>query len=132
MTHPLPVAVIGAGPVGLSAAAHLLSRGLEPLIFESGAAVGATVRQWGHVRVFSPWEYNVDPVGRGAARRVGLGVARADAYPTGDEIAERYLEPLAALAPIACALHLDARVEAVTSTGSTSSRTRAARRRRSS
>ena len=58
---PLPVAVIGAGPVGLAAAAHLLSRGLEPLIFEAGDEVGASVRGWGHVRVFSPWEYNIDP-----------------------------------------------------------------------
>lgn len=39
----LPVAVIGAGPVGLAAAAHLLRRDLQPLIFERGASVGATV-----------------------------------------------------------------------------------------
>ena len=57
-TNPHPVAVIGAGPVGLAAAAHLITRGLEPLIFEAGTAVGASIRQWGHVRVFSPWEYN--------------------------------------------------------------------------
>ena len=30
---PLPVAVIGAGPVGLAAAAHLVARGIEPLVF---------------------------------------------------------------------------------------------------
>ncbi|MGZ8634649.1 MAG: FAD-dependent oxidoreductase, partial [Solirubrobacteraceae bacterium] len=58
---PLPVAVIGAGPVGLAAAAHLLSRGLEPLIFEAGDSVGASVRDWAHVRVFSPWAFNIDP-----------------------------------------------------------------------
>ena len=61
-TNQLPVAVIGAGPVGLAAAAHLHARGIEPLIFEAGDAVGASVREWGHVRVFSPWEYNMDPV----------------------------------------------------------------------
>ena len=60
--NPLPVAVIGAGPVGLAAAAHLLDRGLQPLVFEAGAAVGASIREWGHVRVFSPWEFDVDPV----------------------------------------------------------------------
>jgi NADPH-dependent 2,4-dienoyl-CoA reductase/sulfur reductase-like enzyme len=37
----LPVVVIGAGPVGLAAAAHLLERGLEPLVLEAGARVGA-------------------------------------------------------------------------------------------
>ena len=38
MSHanPLPVAVIGAGPVGLAAAAHLLDRGLQPLVLEAG------------------------------------------------------------------------------------------------
>ena len=41
----------------------------------------------------------------------------ADAYPTGDEIAERYLEPLARIEAVAAALHLDARVEAVTKHG---------------
>lgn len=60
----LPVAVIGAGPVGLAAAAHLLRRGLQPLIFERGTSAGATVAQWAHVRVFSPWEYNVDAEAR--------------------------------------------------------------------
>ena len=59
---PHVVAVIGAGPVGLAAAAHLASSGIEPLVFEAGEQVGASVREWGHVRVFSPWEYNVDPV----------------------------------------------------------------------
>ena len=51
---PLPVAVIGAGPVGLAAAAHLVARGIEPLVFEAGDGPGATVRDWAHVRVFSP------------------------------------------------------------------------------
>ncbi|MET0768444.1 MAG: FAD-dependent oxidoreductase [Solirubrobacteraceae bacterium] len=113
----LPVAVIGAGPVGLAAAAHLLSRGIEPLILEAGPTVGASVRAWGHVRVFSPWEYNVDPAAEELLTASGWTAPAADSYPTGDEIAERYLEPLAALPRIASALHLDARVEAVTRAG---------------
>src|SRR5205823_5258036 len=51
----LPVAVIGAGPVGLAAAAHLLERGLRPVILEAASEVAASVRDWGHVRLFSPW-----------------------------------------------------------------------------
>lgn len=116
-TQDLPVAVIGAGPVGLAAAAHLVSRDIEPMVLEAGSTVGASVREWGHVRVFSTWDFNVDLV---AARF--LAAARWDApagagYPTGAEIVERYLEPLAALPAIAPRLHLGARVTAVTKHG---------------
>ena len=57
----LPVAVIGAGPIGLSAAVHLLTRGYTPIIFEAGTQAGAHLARWGHVRMFSPWSYNIDP-----------------------------------------------------------------------
>jgi thioredoxin reductase len=95
MSEARTIAVIGAGPVGLAAAAHLLERGLTPLVLEEGPEIGHAVRQWGHVRMFSPWEYNID----GAARRllggVGWNAPEADRYPTGTELVERYLEPLA-------------------------------------
>ena len=109
----LPVAVIGAGPVGLAAAAHLVSRGIQPLVFEAGPSVGASVREWGHVRVFSPWEFNVDPVAAGLLERAGWTAPDADGYPTGAELVERYLEPLAALPQIASALQVEARVVGV-------------------
>jgi pyridine nucleotide-disulfide oxidoreductase len=113
----LPVAVIGAGPVGLAAAAHLAARGIEPVVFEAGDAVGASVREWGHVRVFSPWSYNTDPVAVELLEQTGWAAPPADAYPTGAEIADRYLEPLAAAPGIAESLHLRARVIAVTRQG---------------
>ena len=56
----LPVVVIGAGPEGLAAAAHLLERGLEPLVLEAGDGPAPAVREWGHVRLFSPWPELVD------------------------------------------------------------------------
>jgi len=59
-TNHLPVAIIGAGPIGLAAAAHLLRRGETPLVFEAGPSVGAAVLQWGHVRLFSPWRELLD------------------------------------------------------------------------
>ncbi|WP_436081755.1 FAD-dependent oxidoreductase [Pararhizobium sp. LjRoot235] len=62
--NELPVAVIGAGPVGLAAAAHLVSRNLRPIIFEKGESVGSALLSWGHVRVFSPWKYNIDDAAR--------------------------------------------------------------------
>jgi hypothetical protein len=113
----LPVAVIGAGPVGLAAAAHLTARGIEPVVFEAGDSVGAGIREWGHVRVFSPWEFNVDPVAAGLLAGTGWLSPPPDAYPTGDEIVERYLEPLAAAPGIAESLHLGARVVGVTRFG---------------
>ena len=61
----LPVVVIGAGPVGLAAAARLVERGIRPLVLERGMGAGAAVDGWGHVRVFSPWTYNIDAAARG-------------------------------------------------------------------
>jgi thioredoxin reductase len=116
-TNPLPVAVIGAGPVGLAAAAHLLSRGIDPVVFEAGDAVGASIRQWGHVRVFSPWEFNLDPTAAELLERHGWTAPAADGYPTGSEVVERYLEPLAATPEIAETLRLNAKVVGVTRAG---------------
>jgi cation diffusion facilitator CzcD-associated flavoprotein CzcO len=113
----LPVAVIGAGPVGLAAAAHLASRGIEPVIFEAGDAVGASVREWGHVRVFSSWNFNLDPVAAELLAATGWSAPARGGYPTGDEIVERYLEPLAAVPGISESLHLRARVLSVTRFG---------------
>ena len=62
-----PVVVIGAGPVGLAAAAELAERRLPFVVLEAGNSGGAAVRQWGHVRLFSPWRYNVAPAAAGGA-----------------------------------------------------------------
>ena len=89
------VAVIGAGPVGLAAAAHLLERGLEPVVLEAGPAVGHAMRQWSQVRLFSPWGYNIDKAAGRLLSPTGWNSPDPDAYPTGGELVERYLEPLA-------------------------------------
>src|SRR3990167_8015158 len=94
------VAVIGAGPVGLAAAAHLLERGLEPVVIEAGPTVGHAVRQWSHVRMFSPWEYNPDQAAARLLSQAGWNRPQPDHYPTGAELAEQYLEPLATRTPL--------------------------------
>lgn len=89
------VAIVGAGPVGLAAAAHLLERGLTPIVLEAGPAVGHAVRQWSHVQLFSPWEYNVDRAAERLLLASGWNSPDPSQYPTGAELIERYLEPLA-------------------------------------
>jgi len=113
----LPVAVIGAGPVGLAAAAHLVERGIRPVILERGASVGATLLEWGHVKVFSPWRYNIDAAARRLLERAGWQAPDDDLLPTGGEIVRSYLQPLAALAGIAPNLKLGATVTAITREG---------------
>ncbi|MFJ8645344.1 NAD(P)-binding domain-containing protein [Streptomyces sp. NPDC093546] len=91
----LPVVVIGAGPVGLAAAAHLVSRGLEPLVLEAGPAAGSAVREWAHVRLFSRWAELVDPAAEKLLAPTGWVKPDGAAYPTGGDWADRYLQPLA-------------------------------------
>ena len=117
MMANLPVAVIGAGPVGLAAAAHLVERGIRPVIFERGESVGAALLEWGHVRIFSPWEYNVDAAARALLDRSGWKAPDWRGLPTGGEIVRDYLAPLAALPEIAPNLKLGATVTAVTRQG---------------
>jgi hypothetical protein len=115
MNTSLPVAIIGAGPVGLAAAAHVLSRGLVPLVLESGPSVGHAVRQWGHVRMFTPWEYCVDRQAAALLATRGWTRPPSGSVPTGADLVARYLEPLAAcLAPH---VRLGARVTAVSRKG---------------
>jgi thioredoxin reductase len=109
----LPVVVIGAGPVGLAAAIHLLERGLEPLVLESGPRVGATIAQWGHVRLFSPWCLALDPVSVRLLDQAGWTGPDPDALPTGADLLEHYLDPLADLPALAGRIRLDTRVVAV-------------------
>jgi thioredoxin reductase len=89
------VAIVGAGPVGLAAAAHLVERGLTPLLFERGASVGTALLSWGHVRVFSPWQYNIDRAARLLLEGVGWSSPDPKALPTGRDIVSHYLAPLA-------------------------------------
>ncbi|MEO8713613.1 MAG: NAD(P)-binding domain-containing protein, partial [Acetobacteraceae bacterium] len=116
-TLSLPVAVIGAGPIGLAAAAHLIAKGETPIVFEAGEAVGTNIRAWGHVPLFSPWRELVDTASRTLLEASGWIAPDPASLPTGRELVERYLEPLAALPAIAERVVLRTRVVAVTRQG---------------
>jgi thioredoxin reductase len=116
-TNHLPVAIIGAGPIGLAAAAHLLRKGETPLVFEAGSSVGAAVLQWGHVRLFSPWRYLLDREATALLAAEGWRAPNYEAYPTGRELVEDYLAPLANTPQIKPHLQLDTRVVAVSRLG---------------
>jgi N-acetylglutamate synthase-like GNAT family acetyltransferase len=113
----LPVAVLGAGPVGLAAAARLLERDIPFVVLEAGKAVGANLLDYGHVRLFSPWQYDVDAAMAGRLARSGWQAPPADDLPLAREVVERVLRPFAALPEVAGALKLDTRVVAVSREG---------------
>lgn len=115
--NELPVAVLGAGPVGLAAAAHLLERGLQPLIFERGEQVGANLDTYRHVRLFSPWQYNIDKAARKLLERSGWRFPAPTGLPTAGELLDEYLAHFARLPEIASALKLGHQVIQVTRRG---------------
>jgi glycine/D-amino acid oxidase-like deaminating enzyme len=107
------VAILGAGPVGLAAAAHALEQGLEPIVLEAGPDAAHAVRQWSHVRMFSPWAYNVDKAAERLLRDVGWNAPAPDQYPNGGELVAQYLEPLATRTKLKDRIRTNSRVTAV-------------------
>lgn len=114
---PLPVAVIGAGPVGLAAAAELVIRDIPVIVLEAGAEVGENIRQWTHVRMFSPWRYNIARSARSLLEGTNWTPPDAEAIPTGGEILRDFLLPLSRVPAIRQALHLETRVTAISRLG---------------
>lgn len=111
----LPVVVIGAGPVGLAAAAHLAERGQDFLVLEAGNQVAASVAQWGHVRVFSPWKFNIDAAAQRLLQADGWSAPDPEWLPTGAELISDYLAPLAKL--FATRIRLGVKVTAISRLG---------------
>jgi 2-polyprenyl-6-methoxyphenol hydroxylase-like FAD-dependent oxidoreductase len=120
----LPVVVIGAGPIGLAAAAHLLERGLDPLVLERAGDVGASVADWGHVRLFSPWRYDVDRAAARLLERSGWTPPDPELHPTGAELRRLYLQPLAMVPELEGRIRLRHRVMAITRRDTDKIRTR--------
>lgn len=109
----LPVAIIGAGPVGLAAAAHLIEYGKTALIFEAGESVGHNMMNWSHVRMFSPWEYTVDAAMVRLLENTDWEMPAKASLPTGGDLVTRFLRPFAELPEVKSQLRLDSKVVAI-------------------
>jgi hypothetical protein len=116
-TSPLPVAVIGAGPVGMAAAAQLATRGLDSIVVEAGVQVASSIAQWAHVRLFSPWRFNTDPAARTLLEQTGWSAPDPERLPTGGELIADYLAPLAAHPAIAPHMRYGVTVTAIARQG---------------
>lgn len=113
----LPVAVIGAGPVGLAAAAHLVKRGLRPIVLEARSGPGGGFLDARHVRLFSPWRFNIDTAARELLFQMGWKPPEDEALPTGADLIDRYLRPLSQHPQIAAGLRFGAKVVSIVRAG---------------
>jgi thioredoxin reductase len=119
----LPVAIIGAGPIGLAAAAQLNERGIDFVIYEAGGTIASSMASWGHTRLFSPWKHLVDPAAKRLLLEDGWTEPDERSLPTGTELIEQYLAPLAALDVIDSRIRTGTTVTAVSREGMDRTRT---------
>ncbi len=121
----LPVVIIGAGPIGLAAAANLVERGIAFVVLEAGDQPAAAITLWGHTRLFSPWRHLIDPASRRLLEARGEWTPPADEEraPTGRQLVDEYLVPLAELDELRPHVRYGARVVAVTREGMDRTRT---------
>ncbi|HIW63706.1 MAG TPA: NAD(P)-binding domain-containing protein [Candidatus Stackebrandtia excrementipullorum] len=117
------VVVIGAGPVGLAAASHLVSRNITPIVIEAGDGPGAAISRWGHIRLFSPWRFNIDAAARRILQANDWVAPNLDHLPTGAELVDQYLHPLAESAELAPHIQYGTEVVAVSRSGVDKTRT---------
>jgi cation diffusion facilitator CzcD-associated flavoprotein CzcO len=111
MTFPAQnsLVVIGAGPVGLEAALAALDLGFDVQVLERGE-VGAHPLAWGHIHTFTPWRLNLGRHSRAHLEAAGWTAPPPEEHPTGLELVERYLKPLAALPELKDRVHTGAQV----------------------
>ena len=122
------VVIVGGGIAGLSASYELRKANVEHIlierrprlggvietrrrdgcVLEAGPEAAHAVRQWSHVRMFSPWEFNIDKAAERLLKKVGWNAPAASDYPTGGELVAQYLEPLATRTALKDGIKLEA------------------------
>lgn len=111
-TNKPHIAILGAGPTGIEAALAAVESGHPFTLYEEAPAAAGSMRHWGHVRLFTPWEMSVSPRVRGKLEAAGIPVPGGSGCPTGAELAE-VLARAAALPDIAPHVRYNTRVVAV-------------------
>ncbi|RKD73551.1 pyridine nucleotide-disulfide oxidoreductase [Sinobaca qinghaiensis] len=97
MTKDLPVIIVGGGPVGLAAAAELHEKGEAFVVLEAGMGPGTNFLNYGHVRLFSPWKYNMNNAARRLLTKYKVALPDPEKLPLGKDIVTEYLLPLTEL-----------------------------------
>jgi hypothetical protein len=116
MTEPKPhIAILGAGPAGLEAALAALDHGYSFTLYEASEQIAAHVREWGHVRLFSPWGLNISPRMRRHLEEAGreLPSHESEVCPTGQELIDIALQPVADLPKVEANLKTGVRVQQI-------------------
>ncbi|MGE7941785.1 NAD(P)-binding domain-containing protein [Lysinibacillus xylanilyticus] len=106
----LPIVIIGAGPIGLAAAAHLVEQKQAFILLEAGNEIAHNIRTWGHVTLFSPWRYNINKAAKALLEGSAWQEPSLETIPTGHELIDLYLKPLAELAQIKPSIRLNSKV----------------------
>jgi len=93
---PAHIVIVGAGTIGVEAALYARFLGYQVTLLDSGD-VGASLRKWGHVRMFTPFGANCTRLGRSAlaAQYDNLVLPPDDQHVTAGEYLDKYLQPLA-------------------------------------
>ncbi|MDK8643019.1 NAD(P)-binding domain-containing protein [Niallia taxi] len=106
----LPIAIVGAGPVGLAAAAHLIQYKQKVILLEAGTEVGSNILTWKHIRLFSQWKYNIDKAASSLLEKYKWEKPNLEEIPTGKELVENYLIPLSKIPEIQEVIALNTKV----------------------
>lgn len=106
----LPIVIIGAGPIGLATAAHLVEQNQSFILLEAGNEIAHNIRTWGHVTLFSPWRYNINKVAKSLLEGADWIEPNLETIPTGHELIDLYLKPLAELTQIKPSIRLNSKV----------------------
>ena len=109
----LPIVIIGAGPIGLAAAAHLVEKNQSFILLEAGSEIAHNIRTWGHVTLFSPWRYNINKAAKALLEETDWQEPNLETLPTGHELIDLYLKPLAEFAQIKPFIQLNSKVVGV-------------------